>query len=91
MIKIFFITLLIVTFSINAEEVKSISFDDQVMSISIKDQNTYKLNLMGHAAQYWSKHKHLPCLDVSIKSRQSVKFTVDAFSLEVLDCQLSKK
>lgn len=74
-----------------AEETKTVTFDDRVVSIAMKDKDTYHLVLMGHAAQYWAKMKHFSCLDTSIKSRQAVKLTVDAFKLEVLDCQLSKK
>lgn len=85
------LALLFFTHIILAEDVKTATFDDRVVSISLKEKDTYHLVLMGHAAQYWSKSKHLSCLDTSIKSRQPVKLTVDAFKLEVLDCQLSKK
>ncbi len=75
----------------NTNEQKTTSFIDQVVSFSVKDKNSYKLILMGHAAQYWAKNNHLTCIDTSIKSRQPVQLKVDAFTLEILDCQLAKK
>lgn len=91
-IKIIFI-LSFITFGLQAKEKekKTIVIEDQLISLIKKDLDNYGITLMAHAAQYWGNKKHFSCFEASIKNRQPVSLKVEPFSLEILECQLSKK
>ncbi|MCK6595345.1 MAG: hypothetical protein L6Q33_09115 [Bacteriovoracaceae bacterium] len=70
---------------------KTLSFDDYVLSMYLKPDQSYQLVLQEHAAQYIAKNEHVGCLQEGMKLKKQVKLTVDPYSLNILSCVLPKK
>lgn len=70
---------------------KTISFDDYVLAMQLKPDQSYRLTLQEHAAQYIAKSEHAKCLQESMKQKKKIKLTVDPYTLNIQSCVLPKK